>query len=54
MEHCGGGPKRLETITNCINEWIFTTKEPERTGRVVENKFRLVFVLVCLFSCIRI
>jgi len=25
------GPKRLETITNCINEWIFTTKEPERT-----------------------
>ena len=25
------GPKRLETITNCINEWIFTTKKPERT-----------------------
>ena len=24
------GPKRLETITNCINEWIFT-KKPERT-----------------------
>jgi len=25
------GPKRLETITNCINEWIFTAKKPERT-----------------------
>jgi len=25
------GPKQLETITNCINEWIFTTKKPERT-----------------------
>jgi len=23
--------KRLETITNCINEWIVTTKKPERT-----------------------
>jgi len=25
------GPKRLETITNCINEWIFTAEKPERT-----------------------
>jgi len=24
-------PKQLETITNCINDWIFTTKEPKRT-----------------------
>jgi len=27
----GIGLKRLETITSRINQWIFTTKEPERT-----------------------
>ena len=25
------GPKRLETITSCNNQWISTTREPERT-----------------------
>ena len=25
------GPKRLESITNCINEWLFTTNGSERT-----------------------
>jgi len=41
------GPKQLETITSCINQWISNTKEPERTLSNHQNK--LTYELVIRF-----